>query len=173
MHIFAQLLFMKCKLVKLPQLCGGKAFIYSLYLSKEGLTLFDIFVKENQFSHKDELKDIVKRLNVMAKSTGAKIYYFKTKEGARNDDVCALYDDPKKSLRLYCIRKDNNLIILGGGGPKLVRKLQDDPKLKRENYLLRSLSSEITKRLNAGTIKFGEDGKEIVGDLEFNIEDNE
>lgn len=69
---------MKCKLVKLPQLSGDKASIYSLYLSKEGLTLFDIFVKENRISHKDELKDIVKRLDVMAKSTGAKIYYFKT-----------------------------------------------------------------------------------------------
>lgn len=166
-------LAMKCKLVKLSQFSGKKASMYSLYLSEEGVTLFEQFLNENKFSFKDELKDILARLKIMATSTGAKVYYFKEKEGAYNDDVCALYDDPEKNLRLYCIRKDNQLIILGGGGPKFVRALQDDPKLKHENYLLRALSAEITRRINNGTLKFSADGKDLEGDLEFNINDNE
>ncbi|MBK6979124.1 MAG: hypothetical protein IPH28_20170 [Cytophagaceae bacterium] len=60
------------------------------------------------------------------------------------DGVCALYDDPDRNLRLYCIRYGKQIVVLGGGGhkPKTIRALQEDEKLKQENYLIRNISKK-------------------------------
>jgi hypothetical protein len=79
--------------------------------------------------------------------------------------VCALYDTPDKHLRLYCIRMGNAVIILGGGGPKSTKTLQEDPKLKKENYLLRDISQYITENMNTKVIRFSDDELELLGEL--------
>ena len=62
---------------------------------------------------------------------------------------------------------------MGGGGPKNVRALQEDEKLKKENYLLRDISSRITERIREGRIQFSEDYLDFTGDLEFKEESDE
>ncbi len=160
---------MKYKIVQLSQFNGNKAGIYSVYLSDEQKTLFECFLRENIITFKSEIIDINKRINAINKKTGARDIFFKLDEGIPGDGVCALYDDPAHNLRLYCIRYGNSLVILGGGGykPKTIRKLQDDPKLKEENYFLREISSLITERIKSGEIRFSEDGTELIGNLEF------
>lgn len=81
--------------------------------------------------------------------------------------LCALYDSPDKKLRLYCIRYGATCIVLGGGGEKKVRALQDDEKLKKENYLLRYISKRITEALKDGVIWWSADGKKLEGELYF------
>ncbi len=76
---------------------------------------------------------------------------------------------PDKHLRLYCIRLNNSIIILGGGGQKKVRALQEDPKLKYENKILRLIASELDKRIKEEIIEFTDDFMEIGGDLFFEI----
>lgn len=52
---------------------------------------------------------------------------------------CCLYDEPDTELRLFCIRFENEkIVILGGGGPKpkIIRAWQDSPKLEREGDLI-------------------------------------
>jgi len=160
---------MKYKIVQLSQFNGNKAGIYSVYLSDEQKTLFECFLRKNIITFKSEIIDINKRINAINKKTGARDIFFKLDEGIPGDGVCALYDDPAHNLRLYCIRYGNSLVILGGGGykPKTIRKLQDDPKLKEENYFLREISSLITERIKSGEISFSEDGTELFGNLEF------
>ena len=65
------------------------------------------------------------------------------------------------------------MVILGSGGykPKTIRALQEDDKLKTENYFLRKISALITERIKTEEIQFSEDGTELSGNLEF--EDNE
>jgi len=166
---------MKCKIVKLSKFSGNKASIYTIYLSDDNLTLFDIFLNENANSFKSETLDILKRLNTIGKYTGAQINFFKDWEGKPGDGVCALYDNPGSNLRLYCIRYGADIIILGGGGykPKSIRALQEDPKLKNENHFLRELSQKITQRIKDKEIKYSKDGLDFQGDLEFNENDNE
>ena len=56
------------------------------------------------------------------------------------------------SYRRYQVQVGaQGIIILGGGGPKSkkIKALQDDPKLKAENYFLRWLSEQITVRLQS------------------------
>ena len=137
---------MECELVKLDNLSNNETSIYSLFIENENKTLFDMFIEENVINHKAEVEDIIKRLHNIGK-IGARIHFFKIDEGVPGDGVCALYDNPNSHLRLYCIRYGNDIVILGGGGfkPKTIRTLQQNKKLKTENYFLRDLSKQITQ----------------------------
>ena len=166
---------MKYKLVKISNISGEKASAYSIYLNDEEKTVFENFLKENINSFKSELNDILSRLVVIGKDTGAREHFFKINEGKPGDGVCALYDRPNSFLRLYCIRYGYNILILGGGGPKSksIRTLGEDPKLKAENSFLRKVSEDITRRLSEGEIYFSDDNLDFEGNLEFNDEDDD
>ena len=107
------------------------------------------------------------RLKVIGHKTGAREHFFKLNEGEPGDGVCALYDLPEKSLRLYCIRYGSLILILGGGGNKQSRTLQEDKKLTQENYFLRQVVKDIKSKMELGEIKFSEDGTGFIGNLEF------
>lgn len=160
---------MKCKLIKSTELSGNKTSIYSIIVEGEDKTLFELFIKENSILYLSEIKDIILRLKTIGQKTGAREQFFKLNEGTLGDGVCALYDLPGYKLRLYCIRYGTRLIILGGGGEKKVKKLQENDKLRKENYFLRELSRQITKKLKEKDIKFIDDGLNIEGDLEFEL----
>lgn len=160
---------MNCKLKKIIKLSGNKASIYSVIIENGQKTLFEIFLEENIISFKSEIENILKRLEIIGKKTGARDHYFKLYEGKLADGVCALYDLPDKKLRLYCIRFGTQLLILGGGGQKKVKKLQDDEKLKKESYLLRKLSEELTKRIKDKDVRFSNEGKDFEGDMDFDL----
>lgn len=130
---------------------------------------------ENNTIFKSEINNIVQRLRAIGSKTGAREIYFKKKEGILGDGVCALYDDPDRNLRLYCIRYGKQIVVLGGGGhkPKTIRALQEDEKLKQENYLIRNISKNITALLREQDINFSTDGLNFEGQLTYNDEDYE
>lgn len=156
---------MKCKLVKIPNLSGNAASLYSVILDGETQTLFEKFLQENSISFLNELKNILIRLQTIGQKTGAREGFFKIHEGLPGDGVCALYDEPDKMLRLYCIRYGTQILILGGGGPKTVNKLQEDEKLLEENQFLRWLSNQITRYIKDNVIEFSNDYLDFTGDL--------
>jgi hypothetical protein len=160
---------MKYKLVKLSKFSGNKASVYTLLRGNDKDefedSLFDNFINENKDLHISEIKNLFLRLATIGNETGARESFFKTKEGVPGDGVCALYDSPLKKLRLYCIRYGTQLIILGGGGPKNVRALQDDKKLQQENYFLRWVSRKITECQQNGDLVFTDDFMDFEGDL--------
>lgn len=98
---------------------------------------------------------------------GQGIHSLSTKRVIPGDGVVALYDNPDKKLRLYAIRYGNDILILGSGGPKNVKALQDDEKLKKENYLLRAVSARIAEKIKDREIKFSANNLELEGELEF------
>ncbi len=128
---------MVLELVKLTDLSGPRATIYTLLDIESQVTLFERFVMENSKDYLADIQNILARLRTIAHKTGATENFFKLHEGNIGDSVVALYDTPEKHLRLYCIRLGNSIIILGGGGLKKVRALQEDPKLFLENKILR------------------------------------
>ncbi|RLD57793.1 MAG: hypothetical protein DRJ01_13460 [Bacteroidetes bacterium] len=160
---------MKYKLVKISKFSGNEASVYTLLIENEQgkfeESLFDIFINENKTLYLSEIKNIFSRLKTIGNDTGARESFFKTNEGVPGDGVCALYDSPSKKLRLYCIRYGKELIVLGGGGPKNVKALQDDKKLKKENYFLRWLSKKITECIRNNDILFSNDFMDFEGDL--------
>ena len=158
---------MNYEIVELKDYSGDKTTIYSVILNDEEETLYDVFIDENIDKYEDEVRDIDQRLEIIASEHGARVQYFKTKEGKPGDGVCALYDEPDKHLRLYCIRYDNCTIILGGGGPKNVRAWQDDEKLTEQVEIMIKVSNDIFKRIEEGEIEWSRDGRYLLGDLKF------
>ncbi len=63
---------MNCKLKKIIELSGNKASIYSVIIENEQKTLFEIFLEENIISFKSEIENILKRLEIIGKKTGAR-----------------------------------------------------------------------------------------------------
>jgi hypothetical protein len=163
----------KCKLVKIDDLSGRRCSIYSILDCNKSKTFLDLFIDENINSFKSETIELISRLKTIGFKTGARIQYFKVHEGKPGDGVCALFDNEESNLRLYCIHYGMQLIIVGGGGykPKTISALQEDEKLKRENYFLRKLSALITERMKEKEIKFSDDGLDFIGNLEFIIEE--
>ncbi len=149
---------MRFELAEIPHLSGSSCKIYSVIAEGEELSLFERFLIENFDTHKEEVKSINRRLQVMGRSTGAREHFFKDKEGLPGDGVCALYDDPDKKLRLYCVRYGNIAVILGGGGEKNTRTWQDDPKLKREAERMIEISKIITEAIKNRETQITEDG---------------
>jgi hypothetical protein len=165
---------MKIKLKKIDRLSGDCASIYSFYIEDSDKSQFELFLDANNVLFRNELSDIVRRIKTIGNKTGANECFFKTKEGAPGDLVCALYDNPKRRLRLYCLRYGKMLIIVGGGGekPKNIHTLQENDKLKEENYLLRKVSTALLNEMKDKNIRFSKDGMEIECDydiIEFEI----
>ena len=165
---------MNCEIVKLEDFSGNGASIYSLYVDDLQMTLYDKFILENKDLFIDEIIDINTRLITIGK-LGAREQFFKLKEGNPSDGVCALYDNPNSNLRLYCIRYASGILLVGGGGhkPKSIRTLQDDEKLKQENYFLRALSKLIQERMNDNDLRFTTDYLDFDGEINFLINTNE
>ena len=157
---------MKFELIELENLSGPKATFYSVLIDDDSETLFEKFYEENKNTFREELKSIVKTLDIIALDNGARRTYFKENEGKLGDLVCALYDTPKSNLRLYCIRLGNTVIILGSGGQKSksIRTLQEDEKLTKENYLMRTLSDLLYKKIKEGEI-YWQDEMTLAGNL--------
>jgi hypothetical protein len=161
------------EIVELEQLSGRKATIYSIIKEDDDITLFDQFLAENIQSHRSEIKYISNILEEIGHEVGAREQFFKHDEGKLGDGVCALYDDPDRKLRLYCIRYGRCAIILGGGGPKHpdIKAWQENDKLALEAKTMIKVSKDITRRLKDGDLRWSPDGTQLIGDLTFSDND--
>ena len=166
---------MNYEIVELEELSGSETGIYSVLEEGDELTLFDHFVDENKKDHTAEVKAIVDRLISIGSKDGARDIYFKFNEGNLGDGVCALYDDPDRKLRLYCMRCGKDLIILGGGGPKPknVRAYQDDFKLDKEAGKIKQVAKDIMTRIKEKELRWSSDCKSLIGNLIFTDNEDE
>lgn len=160
---------MKCKLVLHRELSGDYSTIYSIHLEGSKNDKLTEFLLENLAIYPSEVKEILSRLRIIGKKAGAEEDFFKHNEGNPGDGVCALFDRKNSKLRLYCIRYGKQIVVVGSGGhkPKNTRTYQDDPKLNKENKIIKIISKSITE---CETIGFSRSGLSFTGDLEFEIE---
>ena len=158
---------MKLKLKKIDSLSGQKTNIYSVVVDDDDKSLFEHFLEENSELYHEELLEILTRIKSISNREGAREHLFKKAEGKLGDGIEALYDESNRKLRLYCIRYGSVLLVLGGGGAKNVRALQDDPKLKKENYLLRDISKLLSQAMKDGDLKWNGNFTDFTGDFTF------
>lgn len=157
---------MKSRLVNLQQLSGKKASVYTIVTEQRKVPFFDRFIEEHRAAFLHDLMNIAGRLKSIGHVTGAKPGFFKADEGLEWDDgVCALFDTPEKHLRLYCIRFSDQIIVVGGGGPKNVRAWQDDPKLCKEVHEMMHYSKIIRTGLQNGSLRISGNGLRFEGNL--------
>ena len=149
-------------LVEMTQYSGSLLKTYSVIIRGSDKTLYDLFIEENENIYPEEVDDLMNKLTAIGNDTGLTGRWYRRDEGYFGDGVCTLFDLPDKHLRLYFIRfgnADKDLaIVLGGGGEKRTRTLQEDEKLRKENYLLRRVAASLHRSIDRGELLFDSDG---------------
>ena len=117
---------MKVTVAKLSE--SERVSLYSISFEMDGTTEFERFVEE--FEHNAtfncDYQRIIAALQAILK-IGVLERFFRP-EGGVNDSVHAL-PIQGGSLRLYCLRLSDQIVILGNGGTKKTRTYEEDPKL--------------------------------------------
>ena len=130
-----------------------KAEIYSIRVDDRETTEFQEFIVTYKNTEdiflEDDYNSIIRTLIKMA-SEGISESLFRP-EGSIKDRICALplfsikRDKGKHgTLRLYCIRISDKIIILGGGGEKSTRTYQEDISLNEKVELLQQIDRELS-----------------------------
>lgn len=99
---------------------------------------------------RNDLDEIIKSFAGIV-SEGVKESFFRP-EGNMNDRVCAIpiltaYRDKKKhgTLRIYCIRISDKLLVVGGGGLKNTQTYEEDEKLHMHVQILQKIDAVLTR----------------------------
>jgi hypothetical protein len=71
-------------------------------------------------------------------------------------------------LRLYCYLVNEEIMILGNGGQKTTRTVNEDPILTEHTEILRGVGNMLSSRINKGTVQVYK--KQLYGNLEFQLE---
>jgi len=157
-------------LEKIASLSGRMASVYTVVLASDSTSMLEEFVEIYASQYPDEVDNILMRLRAIGHKVGARRQYFKENEGRYDDMVCALYDEPEKQLRLYCIRIGSDFIIIGGGGPKQTRTWQEDTNLSFHVNAMMAVSAGLTKKLHNRDLVWISGGMDLDGNLDFNDE---
>ena len=133
--------------------------IYTIRIDEKSDTETHEFIMMFKESVNSNIKDDFARIFQTLKNisvNGAEENMFRP-EGSINDRVCALplitARISRKSggtLRLYCIRISNELLILGGGGEKSTPTYQEDPILNEKVQTLQKIDKVLSELENNG-----------------------
>ena len=161
---------MPSKLKLIEKFSGPNASVYSVLVKTAADTppelLVDRFIQRNVSYYEPELMDIARRLRSLGNITGCTENFFKLDEGLEaHDMVCALYDEPDREMRLYCIRLSTQILIIGDGGPKRTRTWQEDGQLKSAVHEMMHVSKIVRTKLNDGSLRISSSGLMFEGDL--------
>ncbi len=165
---------MKFELKEIKRLTGKRCKIYSVQIEGDKQTLFERFLEENETDFPNEIQNIFDNLTIIGHRAGAEDVYFRPKkEGKLGDGVEALFDIPHAHLRLYAIRYGKILLILGNGGykSKTIRAFQEDPKLTKENYLIRQIAATLYEAIKDKDIRWNREGDNFEGQMNFDSDD--
>lgn len=115
----------------------------------------------------EEDVEILSKLLDKIGENGAELRHFRH-AGTKRDKVAALPEYlSSTNLRLYAIRLNEKIVILGNGGIKKTKTYNEDPFLNECVETLKKIDRFISNRINKGqTIIFR---KELMGDLKFYI----
>jgi hypothetical protein len=113
---------------------------YTVRWEDNNLSETDKFIKKilhQQTAYKTDLQEILTLIEMIGEERGAKDVYF-----TRHEDLATALPPPstllvrgieipfyENKLRLYCIKINENIVILFNGGVKSSQKVQDSPNL--------------------------------------------
>jgi len=113
----------------------------------------------------NDIDIIIKWIEQIGKR-GAIERYFR-REGKQNDQVFAIPIETT-SLRLYVIRLNEQILILGNGGIKITQTYNEDPILNDCVELLQEVDRYIKARIQKGQLSIYQ--KELFGNLNFHLQ---
>ena len=154
MHIFARDKSIVMRKVEFePLFLTEVADVFAIRID-EGYPEFKKFFVSFRETEDPLLKDDLDRIQYAIEKitkTGALESYFRF-EGKMSDRVCAIplliapRDKSKHgTLRLYCIRVSDSLLILGGGGLKVTETYHEDEMLAKHVSTLQAIDSRLVE----------------------------
>jgi hypothetical protein len=144
------------KLVRIK--VGRKAKIYSIRFDGEDKDEFQKFLENQEVRNHPDFQALRKKLKEIYDKRGLLEHYFRPEDDrCLNPEICRI-DYGTGKLRLYCIRWDDNLLILSGGGVK-----PDDVRFWQEDSFLADCAKK--------NIKVFDDLKQYLKETGLKIED--
>lgn len=143
--------------------------VYSLQFSDKAETEFVAFMSKYKDISNPILKEDFSRIMAILKKIiekGALERHFRTGEGKVKDGVVAVPLDVVRrkkgcgTLRLYCLRISDEVLILGNGGVKYGNSYNDNEELNTYVSNLAELDRVIKKFIRQGKIKVA--GKTVI-----------
>ena len=103
-----------------------KAGLFTIIFEGEAVSEFDSFYNKfiNDAERSDDLHKILTQIDLMLNVRGFTERNFRP-EGKMSDNVVAI-PVYKNSLRLYCLRLSDSVLIVGNGGIKRTQKVEED-----------------------------------------------
>ena len=147
---------------------GESATLYSICFDGNELSEFGRFIerfKDNASLQRD-FYNIVRAVQLIL-SGGALERRFRP-EGKQGDGVCALPIDSGK-LRLYCLRMSDQVLVVGNGGLKNVRRYEDSEELTGYVIDLQKFDAIIKEAKRKGLITYEKMGLEELTNKEFEL----
>ena len=142
---------------------SDKVSFYSISFQMDRTTEFERFLSkfEEEAEFNEDYQKILAALEIIL-DKGALERYFRP-EGALHDNLCALPLE-SGSIRLYCLRISDEILILGNGDRKTTRTYQEDTRLlgyaldlQKFDRLLKNDLDEGFVTIEERTLKYIED----------------
>lgn len=134
---------------------SDKAAIYSPQDSDSDFTEYEKFLSMGLSLTEpiliDDFSYTITRINKMIEDCGIRENLFRLEGGRIKALPIGNNTKRKKSIgtiRLYCIRISDRILIIGNGCIKKVQKYEDDPNIKSIVDTLRKIDKAITKKAN-------------------------
>lgn len=145
-----------------------KVSLYSISFAMDRTTEFERFLQkfEQEASLNPNYQKIIYALSIIM-DKGALERYFRP-EGKMNDDLCALPIE-SSTIRLYCLRISDEILILGNGDVKSTQKYEDDTKLYGYALDLQKFDMLLKKDIEDGVVIIEEKVLKNIEDKEYLI----
>ena len=156
----------KAKILSLEQ--TEQAGLFTIIFEGESDSEFVKFVEKfkNDAERKSELTFILNQIENMMRRDGFLERNFRP-EGKMKDNVVAM-PVYRSSLRLYCLRMSDSVLIVGNGGVKSTRSYEQDEALNGYVISLQKLDALLKADIRNGVVRI--EKTEIVGAEEKDYE---
>lgn len=149
-----------------------KVDFYSILKEGEDANMFLEFV--NRISTDEKLAGDLDLIRVWLKwigdKHGAKEQYFRLEKAANALPPPAKYLEFESSLRLYCMRVNENAVVLFSGALKTARTAQECPNVKPYFAEANKITSQIDRAIVDRSIKIDSVTGRLIIDDDFTIE---
>lgn len=134
--------------------------LYSISFTMDRTTEFEHFLEkfEKQSIWNKDYQKVLYAISIIL-DNGALERYFRP-EGRISDNVCAIPIE-SSSIRLYCLRISNEILVIGNGDVKSTATYEEDPKLLGYVMDLQKFEALLKKDILDGIITVEE--KRLVG----------
>ena len=140
---------------------GKGANLYAIHFNDKTDNETDEFISRflGNPKYKKDFDTIIRRIEKILED-GALERYFRPE---RKASALPIYSS---DLRLYCFRLNDKILIIGNGGIKTTKKVQDSPDCFPYFNLMNDLAYKLEYRLGeSGSVKVND--KELKGNLRF------